>query len=881
MTSADAIFTIRKVADPAVPAPVFQSLFDGLESVEALDARRFRVRVSRGLCLSRDGVRAAASSRPPLRGQGLSDGRGQPGAARERAVPRGRVEGRRVGGARAQPGLLGLPRPLRPRRLSHPARQHDGVPPAARRRARRGPDRRDAEGAGAGGPAGSPSAAVSSSSTRSTGATWRSTTARPSSPTRASVARSRCSPTAPRRRRPLPRLGAGHLRARGRRTRRPTTRRSRRSRSIPRPRRRLLDEAGWRDSNGNGTRDRDGREFEFELLDPGGLRDRPPGRRDARRGARPRRRHRPRCGRWSGRRSSSASTPASSKRPRSRWSAVDPNPGPVSLLALLAVPAERPQRRLLPKRRGRPPDGGSAARARRVEARRRSFIGCTGSSATTRPVIFLVNSTQKFGFDRGVRGRHDVAARALGHLARAARAGGRRRGHRRSSPGSRPHDPLRPAAPRFSRCRPSSESSSIVFLLVHLAPGSPVSGGGESLRRPDRPGRRGAAAALRARPADPRALRRVDLAGRPLRSRRVLRRPAAGRGAHPGGPAQHAAPERPGSRSRALDRDPAGRRRRAAGPKARSTASPGPRSSRSTRRRRSGRRCSCSRSSRSSSAGCRSTAWRRTRPPPGSRASSTGWRTWLCPRRAWRTERWRSWRVWCARAWPRRARPTSCWRLARGARRGGGRSGRHAFPNAILPLLTLFGLLLPALLSGSVIVERIFAWPGLGRLYFDSILVARLPGHPRPLAAVGRRHARGHARLRHREPPPRIRACATGRRRDGVDGAPAGPCGGLPASGRVALAVVLLLWIVAACSPLFAERAGAIRLGERLAPPSAAHPFGTDDLGRDLFARVVCATPISLAIGLVAAAVSLGRRLRRRRPPRAGSGERSTSPFRA
>lgn len=51
----------------------------------------------------------------------------------------------------------------------------------------------------------------------------------------------------------------------------------------------------------------------------------------------------------------------------------------------------------------------------------------------------------------------------------------------------------------------------------------------------------------------------------------------------------------------------------------------------------------------------------------------------------------------------------------------------HAFPNAILPLLTLFGLLLPALLSGSVIVERIFAWPGLGRLYFDSILSRDYP----------------------------------------------------------------------------------------------------------------------------------------------------------
>ena len=51
----------------------------------------------------------------------------------------------------------------------------------------------------------------------------------------------------------------------------------------------------------------------------------------------------------------------------------------------------------------------------------------------------------------------------------------------------------------------------------------------------------------------------------------------------------------------------------------------------------------------------------------------------------------------------------------------------HAFPNALLPLITLFGLLLPALLSGSVIVEKIFAWPGLGRLYFDSILSRDYP----------------------------------------------------------------------------------------------------------------------------------------------------------
>jgi peptide/nickel transport system permease protein len=52
---------------------------------------------------------------------------------------------------------------------------------------------------------------------------------------------------------------------------------------------------------------------------------------------------------------------------------------------------------------------------------------------------------------------------------------------------------------------------------------------------------------------------------------------------------------------------------------------------------------------------------------------------------------------------------------------------RHALPNALLPVITLLGLILPGLLSGSVIVERIFAWPGLGRLYFDAILSRDYP----------------------------------------------------------------------------------------------------------------------------------------------------------
>jgi peptide/nickel transport system permease protein len=46
---------------------------------------------------------------------------------------------------------------------------------------------------------------------------------------------------------------------------------------------------------------------------------------------------------------------------------------------------------------------------------------------------------------------------------------------------------------------------------------------------------------------------------------------------------------------------------------------------------------------------------------------------------------------------------------------------KHAFRNTLIPLVTLLGLSLPGLLSGAVILEQIFAWPGMGRLYFEAI----------------------------------------------------------------------------------------------------------------------------------------------------------------
>ena len=51
----------------------------------------------------------------------------------------------------------------------------------------------------------------------------------------------------------------------------------------------------------------------------------------------------------------------------------------------------------------------------------------------------------------------------------------------------------------------------------------------------------------------------------------------------------------------------------------------------------------------------------------------------------------------------------------------------HVFRNTMIPLLTLLGLLLPTLISGSIILESIFSWPGVGNLFFNAVLARDYP----------------------------------------------------------------------------------------------------------------------------------------------------------
>jgi peptide/nickel transport system permease protein len=51
----------------------------------------------------------------------------------------------------------------------------------------------------------------------------------------------------------------------------------------------------------------------------------------------------------------------------------------------------------------------------------------------------------------------------------------------------------------------------------------------------------------------------------------------------------------------------------------------------------------------------------------------------------------------------------------------------HALRNALLPLITIIGLSIPGLIGGSVIAETIFAIPGMGKLFFDAVMMRDFP----------------------------------------------------------------------------------------------------------------------------------------------------------
>ena len=52
---------------------------------------------------------------------------------------------------------------------------------------------------------------------------------------------------------------------------------------------------------------------------------------------------------------------------------------------------------------------------------------------------------------------------------------------------------------------------------------------------------------------------------------------------------------------------------------------------------------------------------------------------------------------------------------------------KHALRNALLPVITILGLSVPGLIGGSVIIESIFALPGMGQLFYKAVMARDYP----------------------------------------------------------------------------------------------------------------------------------------------------------
>ena len=187
---------------------------------------------------------------------------------------------------------------------------------------------------------------------------------------------------------------------------------------------------------------------------------------------------------------------------------------------------------------------------------------------------------------------------------------------------------------------------------------------------------------------------------------------------------------------------------------------------------------------------------------------------------------------------------------------------RHAFANALAPVLTILALSFGGLFSGALITETMFAWPGMGKAIYQAIL-----DNDYNLALVGLLIATLATIARQSSGRPRLCLGRSAR----VD------CGERvttpPARGHLvwmrlvrhrlalaSLAFLVVLLVLSLAAPLIADLRGvdptATDLFRRLEPPSAEHWLGTDDLGRDLFQRLLDGGRVSLLVGLTGALLS-------------------------
>ena len=176
----------------------------------------------------------------------------------------------------------------------------------------------------------------------------------------------------------------------------------------------------------------------------------------------------------------------------------------------------------------------------------------------------------------------------------------------------------------------------------------------------------------------------------------------------------------------------------------------------------------------------------------------------------------------------------------------------HVLRNALLPVVTILGVQMGTVLAGSVVIESVFSWPGVGSLLFDSVssrnypvvlgimvlgsLVVSRPTSPSTYLHV--------ARSAHRDPlMDRFAFLGRFSRNRGA---------------LVGAVVILVVALVAVSAPLFFPTDPLRIVGQPELWPGEDpdFPLGTDLLGRDILAMIVHGARATLLIGLFASAVA-------------------------
>lgn len=168
----------------------------------------------------------------------------------------------------------------------------------------------------------------------------------------------------------------------------------------------------------------------------------------------------------------------------------------------------------------------------------------------------------------------------------------------------------------------------------------------------------------------------------------------------------------------------------------------------------------------------------------------------------------------------------------------------HILRNAWMPLVTATGMHIGELLGGALVIETIFAWPGVGRFAVSAVLNRDFPVmqwfHPAADYVAGAVQPGGGHLLRVARP---AHSSFGG---DGMSTLTAT----VPVKKhglRVGYVLVGVLLILALFGPWLAPHdATLVNLDDRLLPASASHWLGTDHLGRDVLSRLMVGTQWSL-----------------------------------